>query len=202
MTTLTLVKDLRVNPETVNSRAKNFLSPSEMKRFLEAAKKGRYGIRDYCMCLFCYRHGLRVGELVTFRMDDLDLEAGRAFIRRQKGSLSTNHPMDGDEIRAVRAWLRDRKRFAHRNSEMLFISERGEGFIRQSFMYLCRVISKRTKPYIHVHPHMLRHSCGYALANKGFDTRLIQDYLGHKEIKNTEIYTRTSSSRFIGLWKN
>lgn len=185
--------------ETVDSKPKNFLSPSEMKAFLEAARGGRYGVRDYCMVLMAYRHGLRVGELVKFRLDDVDLDAGRAFIRRQKGSMSTNHPMDGDEIRAVRAWMRRRAGFAHKSSPLLFLSERGP-MCRQAFTFLCRQIAGRMKPTMHVHPHMLRHSCGYALANMGKDTRLIQDYLGHREIKNTEVYTRTTAKRFEGLW--
>lgn len=198
MITLKLVAER----ETVDSRPKNFLSPSEIAKFLEASRKrGRYSVRDYLMVLMAYRHGLRVGELVRFRLDDMDIEAGRVFVRRQKGSMSTSHPMAGDEIRAARAWLRLRSSFAHKASNFLFVSERGDSMIRQSFSYLCREIGKRMKPPMHVHPHMLRHSCGYALANMGKDTRLIQDYLGHKEIKNTEIYTRTTAKRFEKLWE-
>ena len=52
-----------------------------------------------------------------------------------------------------------------------------------------------------VHPHMLKHSCGYFLANKGLDTRLIQDYMGHKQIQNTVRYTATNAKRFEELWR-
>lgn len=50
-------------------------------------------------------------------------------------------------------------------------------------------------------PHMLKHSCGYYLADKGYDTRLIQDYMGHKQIQNTVRYTQTNARRFEGLWR-
>ena len=83
----------------------------------------------------------------------------------------------------------------------VFISERGAPLTRQGLHYLIGAIAKRAG-LAHVHPHMLRHGCGFALANKGRDTRLIQDYLGHKDIKNTVRYTQTSAKRFEGLWED
>jgi integrase len=74
--------------QTVDSRGKDFLTEAEMKRFLDAARRGRHGIRDYLMMLMTYRHGLRVSELVDLRLKDLDLETGQLYVRRKKGSLS------------------------------------------------------------------------------------------------------------------
>src|SRR5215813_11969348 len=170
--------------QTVDSQEKDFLTEAEMKRFLEAARHGRHGVRDYLMMLMTYRHGLRVSELVDLRLKDLDLETGRLYVRRKKGSLSTHQPIEGDEMRALRAWLR----------------ERGP-MVRQAVNYLVTEIGKRAKLRFHVHPHMLRHSTGYYLANRGYDTRLIQDYLGHKNIMHTVRYTRTAAIRFEGLWR-
>ena len=97
------------NTETaVDSRKKNFLTEAEIESFLKAARKGRHGIRNFGMLLLAYRHGLRVSELVNMRIADFDLDTGRLFVRRCKGSLSTTQPLDGDEIRALRAWLRQR----------------------------------------------------------------------------------------------
>ena len=83
----------------------------------------------------------------------------------------------------------------------LFVTQRGEQFTRQGIAYIVREAGERAK-LGHVWPHMLRHSCGYHLANRDQvpDLRLIQDYLGHKNIKNTARYTRTSARRFEGLW--
>jgi type 1 fimbriae regulatory protein FimB len=183
----------------VDDRPKNFLTDAEITSFLKAARKGRHGVRNYAMALLAYRHGLRVSELITMRMADLDLDTGHLFVRCLKGSLSTSQPLEGDEIRALRAWLRHRIHAPCCNSPLLFLSERGP-MTRQAFNYICAEGGVRAGLNIKVYPHMLRHSCGYALANKGRDTRLIQDYLGHRNITHTQIYTRTAPVRFEGLW--
>lgn len=186
--------------QTVDSRDKDFLTEAEMKRFLEAARRGRHGGRDYLMMLMTYRHGLRVSELVDLRLKGLDLETSRFYVRRKKGSLSTHQPMEGDELRAIRAWLREREQRHEARSPYLFLSERGP-MTRQTVNYLVEQIGARAKLRVHVHPHMLRHSTGYYLANRGYDTRLVQDYLGHRNIAHTVRYTRTAASRFEGLWR-
>jgi site-specific recombinase XerD len=186
--------------QAVDKKGKDFLTEGEMKRLLDAAKGGRYGQRDYLMLLMTYRHGLRVSELIDLRLKDLDLDTSRLFVRRKKGSLSTHQPIEGDELRALRAWLRERSLRADARSPYLFLSERGP-FTRQAVNYITLSAGERAKLVFRVHPHMLRHSTGFYLANKGFDTRLIQDYLGHRNIAHTVKYTRTAAGRFEGLWR-
>jgi integrase len=152
------------------------------------------------MLLMAYRHGLRVSELIDLRLKDIDLDTSRLFVRRKKGSLSTHQPIEGDELRALRAWLRERSLRPDAHSPYLFLSERGP-FTRQAVNYIALSAGKRAKLPFRVHPHMLRHSTGFYLANKGFDTRLIQDYLGHRNIAHTVKYTRTAAERFEGLWR-
>ena len=186
--------------QAVDGHDKNFLTEAEMTRFLEAAKDGRHGIRNFAMLLLAFRHGLRVSELIDIRLKDIDLETSRIFVRRNKGSLSTHQPLEGDELRALRAWLRERGNCNGAHSTYLFLSERGP-MTRQAVNYTTKEVGERARLRVHVHPHMLRHSTGYFLANKGFDTRLIQDYLGHKNISHTVRYTRSAASRFEGLWR-
>jgi type 1 fimbriae regulatory protein FimB len=185
---------------TVDRRVKDFLTDAEIEDFLTASRKGTHGPRDFLLALLAYRHGFRVSELINVRMEELDLKTGRLYVRRLKGSLSTEHPIEGDELRAVRAWLRFRARSKFANLPHLFLGERGP-MTRQAVNYLFEQIGKRAGLGFKVRPHMLRHSCGYYLANKGFDTRLIQDYLGHQNIHHTVRYTRTASRRFEGLWR-
>jgi type 1 fimbriae regulatory protein FimB len=195
-----VMKTIIENEETVDEQQKNFLTEAEIEKFLRAARKGRHGVRNFAMMLLAYRHALRVSELVNIRIADLDLNTGRLFVRRNKGSLSTSQPLEGDEIRALRGWLRQRTNAPCCNSPLLFLSERGP-MTRQAINYLVKEIGRRASLSVHAHPHMLRHSCGYALANKGRDTRLIQDYLGHRNIRHTQLYTRTAAVRFEGLWR-
>jgi type 1 fimbriae regulatory protein FimB len=187
------------NP-TVDRGAKDFLTEAEMKRFLDAARGSRHGTRDHAMMLMTYRHGLRVSELVDLRLRDIDLDSARLYVRRKKGSLSTHQPIEGDEMRALRAWLRERDKRSDARSSYLFLSERGP-MTRQAVNYLVEESGKRARLRFHVHPHMLRHSTGYYLANRNYDTRLVQDYLGHKNIAHTVRYTRTAAVRFEGLWR-
>jgi site-specific recombinase XerD len=186
--------------KTIDNDAKNFLTESEMNKFLTAARKGRHGVRDHCLMLTAFRHGLRVSELVDIRLKDLDIDTSRIYVRRLKGSLSTHQPIEGDELRTIRAWLRIRKDYPNSGSNYLFLSERGM-MTRQAINYLVKQIAKKAKFDFKVTPHSIRHSTGYYLANKGYDTRLIQDYLGHKNIAHTVRYTRTAASRFEGLWR-
>ena len=179
---------------------RDFLSQTEMKRFLNSARGSRHGIRDYAMMLIAYRHGLRVSELIDLRLKDIDLVTGRLYVRRKKGSSSAHHPVEGDELRALRAWLRVRDLRSDAGFPYLFMSERGP-MTRQAINYLVTRTAERAGLRFHIHPHMLRHSTGYHLANRIGDTRLLQEYLGHRNIAHTTRYTRAAPIDFQGLWR-
>jgi type 1 fimbriae regulatory protein FimB len=178
-----------------HERAKDYLDPSEVERLLDAAKEGRHGARDHALLLLMYRHGLRAAEAVGLKLDNVNLREARLWVKRVKNSLSTEQPIKGDELRAIKRYL------ATRDDKLpwLFVSERGGQMVPRALNHMIAAAGLRAG-LGHVHPHMLRHSCGFALANKGTDFRTIQDLLGHRDPKHTSRYTRTSARRFEGLW--
>ena len=181
-----------------HEKGKNYLTEDEIDRLLAAAKKSRHGVRDHLLLMMTFRHGLRVSEAIGIEKKDLNLKQSRIWVRRLKGSLSVEQPIAGDELRVIKRYLatrEDRQRW-------LFVSERGQAMTRQAVNYAIARAAERAG-LGHVNPHMLRHSCGYYLANRTEvpDVRLIQDYLGHRDPKHTARYTRVASRRFEGLWR-
>src|SRR5712692_6638536 len=86
-------------------------------------------------------------------------------------------------------------------TDAFFISERRGPLSRKTAWVAIREYGKRAGLPVEAHPHMLRHACGFALADQGADTRLIQDYLGHRNIQHTVMYTATKPARFERLWR-
>jgi site-specific recombinase XerD len=179
-----------------HERRKDFLGEAEMTSLLKAARKSRHGVRDHLLILMMYRHGLRVSEATALRREHVNLKEARTWIPRLKNGLSVEQPVAGDELRAIKRWLAMRQD----HLPWLFISERKQPFTRQAVNYIVAGAATRAG-LVNVHPHTLRHSCGFSLANRGHDLRLIQDYLGHRDPKHTAHYTRVAASRFDGLWQ-
>jgi Phage integrase family len=160
---------------------RRYLTEREVERLIEAAKSNRHGHRDATMVLVAYRHGLRASEVCDLQWHQVELDQGRLHVRRAKNGTPSVHPLQGDEIRALRKLQRENPT----RGAYVFISERGGPMSTLGFHHLIAKLGKAAKMPFAVHPHMLRHACGFKLANDGHDTRALQHYLGH----------RTSSTR-------
>jgi integrase len=178
-------------------RTREYLTDAEVERLTEAAKANRYGHRDATMILVAYRHGLRASELVDLRWDQIDLETANLAVRRVKKGSPATHPIRGDELRALRKLQREQSP----KSPFVFTSERGAPFSAAGFAKMIQRAGEAAELGFKAHPHMLRHACGFALANKGHDTRSLQAYLGHKNIQHTVRYTELSPDRFKDFWR-
>jgi integrase len=163
---------------------------------LATVRRHRYGHRDATMILVAYRHGLRVSELVDLRWDQIDFAAANLHVRRVKQGTPSTHPVLGDELRALRRLRREQEP----RSPFVFTSERAAPFSTAGFARMIERAGGEAKLGFKAHPHMLRHACGYALANKGRDTRALQAYLGHRNIQHTVRYTELSPTRFKDFW--
>lgn len=179
-------------------RSREYLTPVEVERLRKAARRmGRHGHRDETLILMMFRHGLRVGEVIALRWDQVDLKQGLLHVNRLKNGLSSMHPIRGIELRALRKLKRK-----YTDVPYLFITERRAPLTDRTVRHIVSRAGKFGGFEFPIHPHMLRHSTGFYLVNKGHDTRAIQTYLGHKNIQNTVIYTELSSKRFQDFWQD
>jgi site-specific recombinase XerD len=129
--------------------------------------------------------------------DQVDFNQAVLHVRRAKNGTPSTHPLTGREMRALRRLRREAP-----VSPFMFLSERGAPFTTAGFARMLERAALSAAFDIKVHPHMLRHACGFALANQGRDTRGLQAYLGHRYIQHTVRYTELSSDRFKGWWKD
>jgi type 1 fimbriae regulatory protein FimE len=179
------------------SRTREHLTSEEVGKLLAAARReGRNTARDEALVLVTYRHGLRVSELVTLRWEQVEFKAGLLHIVRLKNGTPSTHPLQGDELRVLRTVKRDWP-----DSPFVFASERGGPMTDSNVRKLIARLGQAAKFTFPVHPHQLRHACGYALVQAGHDTRRIQLWMGHKNIQHTVRYTTLSDAAFKDFWR-
>ena len=179
---------------------RDYLTPREIERLIEAARGNRWGHRDATAILMAYRHGLRASELVSLRWDDVDFATGKLHVRRSKGGITSVQPLGAKELRALRRLQRETREGAR--TLHIFVSERLAPLSAAGYQRMvARAGQAAGFPFL-IHSHMLRHACGYKLANDGHDTRAIQHYLGHRSIVSTVRYTALAPDRFKGFWRD
>jgi integrase len=179
-------------------RTREHLTEAEVERLIKATKGNRHGHRDSTMILVAFSHGLRVSELCALKWNQIDFAAGNLHVQRRKNGTPATHPLRGVELRALRRLQREQEPA----SPFVFTSERKVPFSGEGFARLLGRAGKAAKLTIKVHPHMLRHACGYKLANDGVNTRALQAYLGHKNIQHTVRYTELAPERFKDFWRD
>jgi type 1 fimbriae regulatory protein FimB/type 1 fimbriae regulatory protein FimE len=179
-------------------RQREYLAPDEVEKLIKAARGNRWGHRDATMILVTFRHGLRASEVCDLRWTQIKF--GRQptlHVHRIKGSVDSVHPLQLDEVRALHEIERDQDP----KSAWVFNTERGSPFSREGFASMVERAGVEAGLGFPIHAHMLRHACGYALANAGHDTRRIQSWMGHKSIQNTVRYTELAPDRFKDFWR-
>lgn len=183
-------------PTNFKYQGKFYLTPGEIKTVLNELKKTKHSTRNYLMIYLMYRHGFRVSELINLKYGNFLFDINRIEVNRLKDGISTTHPLLGSELRAIKKYIRIRK--PKNKHDYFFLTERKEPFSRKGINYILKEVEKKTN--IRVTPHMIRHSTGFYMANKGLSLRTIQEYLGHKNVKSTVIYTQIAGHKFNNIW--
>jgi integrase len=180
-------------------RTREHLTVGEVEQLIEVAASNRQGYRDALMILLAFRHGLRAAEVCDLRWEQIDFATATLHVRRIKHGTPATHPLTGRELRALR---RHHRETPGAPGAFVFVSERGAPLSAPGFSRMVERAGRAAKLGIKVHAHMLRHACGYALANAGHDTCALQAYLGHRSIQNTTRYTAMAQNRFAKFWRD
>lgn len=175
-------KRLRLNTDTIK-----FLSVGEFSAFMRQIKSRR----DRAIFLIAYRHGLRVSELCSLKLGDINLDAREIRVRRQKKSKQNVTSMESDEVSALRAYLRTKKRTT---ADFVFVSCFGSPFHRNSLnRMMIKYGTAAGIPRDKLHFHVLKHSIATHLLAKTGNIRFVQSWIGHKDIRNTAVYADLTS---------
>jgi type 1 fimbriae regulatory protein FimB/type 1 fimbriae regulatory protein FimE len=173
-------------------RSREYLTPKEVNHLIAVAgDRGRHRLRDRTLLLLMFRHGLRAGEASLLKWDAVMLDERNISITRLKGSQSGIHRLQTDEIEAL-----EQLKECYSGNYHLFVGERDKQLTTGAIAKIMKRIGELADLPLPIHPHMLRHSCGYYLAEQGLPTRDIQEYLGHKNIQHTVRYTAANPARF------
>lgn len=167
-------------------KSQSFLTLRETKALFNQIAS----LRDYCIFLLAYRHGLRVSEVLQLKTKDIDIGTGRLWCGRLKGSISGYHILGDKEKERLQAWLKIRES----KGPYLFPSSRGGSLSRKTLDVLIKKYGERSKlPVAKRHFHILKHSIAVHMLEAGAEIKLVQDLLGHKNINNTLVYAQLIS---------
>lgn len=161
-------------------RQRDHLLPEEIERLLAAANEGgRHGHRNYTLILMCYRHGLRLSELTDMRWSMVDFQRKVLRVKRVNNGISTIHPLDGTETKALRKLKRD-----YPPTPFVFVTDRKARLSKRTISRIVATAGREAGLGFHVSPRMVRHACGYALANANQNVVAMQHYLGYSNIRH------------------
>lgn len=196
-------RDPSVNLETPKSwqSLPKFLIAEEVEQLLASPDLTTdVGIRDKAMLEVLYATGLRVSELVSLKVSDLNLNLG-LLTTLGKGSKERSVPLGRSAVEWVQKYLPVRQRILKEKlSDLLFVSQKGAPISRQAFWKIIVTYGEKAK-IGHITPHLLRHSFATHLLENGADLRSVQMMLGHSDISTTQIYTHITKERLREIYK-
>ncbi len=194
---------LNLESPRVWKKLPGYLTPEQVERLLAAPDLATpLGIRDLAMLEVLYSTGLRVSELVSLRLNELDMSMGCARCIG-KGNKERLVPVGRKALAAVRRYLAETRPalLRGRTSPFLFLSRRGSKLSRVGFWKMLKAYGRRAGLPPGLSPHKLRHSFATHLLERGADLRSVQLMLGHADISTTQIYTHVTQERLRKIYK-
>lgn len=200
------------NGRVVNNPAKSVRAPKQARRLpktldvdqinglLDAGTSSVLEVRDLAMFELFYSSGLRLSEMTSLNVMDLDLSDQSLIIRMGKGGKSRIVPIGSKAVNALQQWLQLRGNMVKANEVAVFISTRGSRLGQRSVEARLTLWCKKKGIVEHVHPHMLRHSFASHLLESSQDLRAVQDLLGHSNISTTQIYTHLDFQHLADIY--
>ena len=182
-------------PRRAAMKGRKHVTAEEFTKWRASVREhSSYPERDALLITVMYRHGLRVSEAVRLTWDDVVLgRTGTIQIRRRKRGQDGTHNLDGDELRMLRAV----QRLKH-VSRFIFTTKRGTPMSERTARHILTEAARAIELPV-TNPHALRHGTGYRLIRKGTDLRRVQEFMGHRDIKSTTVYTALDPSATAGL---
>jgi integrase len=174
-------------PKNTDARPREWLTEDEVKALVKAAKSSRYGKRDEMLLLLMFKHGLRMNEAASLQWSHIDLNNRQITILRSKDGDKETYPLDPTAYKKLKQWKRE--------SAYIFQSQRGSKLSPASIQKIVNQAAERANIGFSVHPHMIRHACGFALATNGSTAHFIQWWLGHKRLESTRWYINKAANR-------
>ncbi len=194
---------LNLDSPKVKKRLPVTLSYEEVERLLEAPKgSSPKAIRDKALLELLYATGMRVTELVSLDLEDINLASGTVRVTQGKGSKERIIPIHSRAVEALREYLAKARRMLLKSPDerALFLNHRGERLTRQGLWLIIKQYVREAGIKTEVTPHTLRHSFATHLLNGKADLRHVQELLGHANISTTQIYTHISSERLREIY--
>jgi len=179
---------LGVRAPRVQRRLPGTLDADQMQRLLELGGNDPLTLRDAAIMELIYSSGLRLAELVSLDLQDLDLRDAMLEVTG-KGAKTRRLPVGSKALEAVARWLKVRGTLARPDEQALFVSNRGTRIHPRTVQQRLELHARRQGAPRHVHPHLLRHSFASHLLESSGDLRAVQELLGHADIGTTQIYT-------------
>ena len=172
----------------------------QLTGLLEALPDDELEIRDLAMWELFYSSGLRLAELTSLDLADLDLQSGEVLVRQGKGQKARRVPVGACARRAVEAWLSVRDDFGGDGDTAVFMSRRGRRIAPRSVQKRMEAWGRKLGLPIRIHPHMLRHSFASHLLESSGDLRAVQELLGHANLGTTQVYTHLDFQHLAGVY--